>query len=72
MENARCRLADHAYVARFEWVLDAIEQDGYRLREAYPERSSLRGGVAIGAAAVRSAAAAGALGPGFARQDARR
>lgn len=71
VENARCRLAGHAYIARFEWVLDVIEQDGYRLREAYPERSSLRGGVAIGAAAVRSAAAAGTLRPGPVRLGAR-
>ncbi len=59
LESARCRLAGHAYLARFEWVLDAIERDGYRLRECYPERSTWRGGLSIAAAAVRSAAAAG-------------
>ena len=58
LESGRCRLAGHAYVARFEWVLDAIERDGYRLRDSYTERSSLRGGVAIGAAAARSAVSA--------------
>lgn len=58
LESGRCRLAGHAYLARFEWVLDAIERDGYRLREAYPQRSSVRGGLAIGAAALRSVAAA--------------
>ncbi len=58
VENGRCRLAGHAYVARFEWVLDVIERDGYRLRAAYPQRSTLRGGVAIGVAATRSALAA--------------
>jgi phytoene/squalene synthetase len=56
--NARARLAGHAYIARFEWVLDRVERDGYRLRAAYPERATLRGGVAIGAAAARSALAA--------------
>jgi phytoene/squalene synthetase len=58
LDSGRCRLAGHAYIARFEWVLDAIERDGYRLRECYSERSSLRGGLAIGSAAVRSAATA--------------
>ncbi len=67
LESARCRLAGHAYLARFEWVLDAIERDGYRLREAYPQRSSVRGGLAIGAAALRSVAAALATGTGGGR-----
>ena len=58
LESRRCRLAGHAYIARFEWVLDAIERDGYRLRDSYSERSSLRGGLAIGAAAARSAVTA--------------
>ena len=63
LDSTRCRLAGHAYIARFEWVLDAIEQEGYRLRERYPERGSLRGGLAIGTAAFRSAAAARELHP---------
>lgn len=67
LDNARCRLAGHAYVARFEWVLDAIESEGYLLRERYPERSSLSGGLAIGSAAFRSAAAAGDLYPASGR-----
>jgi phytoene/squalene synthetase len=54
VESARCRLAGHAYVARFEWVLDRIERDGYRLRPAYPERATVRGGLAIAADAARS------------------
>jgi phytoene/squalene synthetase len=58
LESGRCRLAGHAYIARFEWVLDAIEGDGYRLRDSYPERSHLRGGLAIGTAAARSAVTA--------------
>ena len=57
VENARCRLAGHAYVARFEWVLDAIERDGYALRAAYPERATWRGGLAIAADGARSALA---------------
>ena len=38
VQNPRCRLAGLAYTARFEGVLDLIEQDGYLLRAAYPER----------------------------------
>lgn len=41
VESARCRLAAHAYIARFEFILDAIERDGFVLRPAYPERKSL-------------------------------
>lgn len=42
VRHLRCRLAGYAYIARFEWVLVAIERDGYRLREAYPKRKGLR------------------------------
>ena len=38
VQNPRCRLAGLAYTARFEGVLDLIEQDGYLLRATYPER----------------------------------
>lgn len=55
--NPRCRLAGHAYIARFEWVLDVIERDGYRLRAAYPERRRARAGASILLAAGRSAMA---------------
>lgn len=41
VRSARCRLAGFAYLARFEWMARAIERDGYRLRERYPERKSL-------------------------------
>ena len=58
VENVRCRLAGHAYIARFEWVLDAVERDGYRLRPGYPERGTLRGGLTIAADGARSALAA--------------
>lgn len=42
VKNLRCRLAGYAYMARFEWMLDAIERDRYLLRPEYPERKSLR------------------------------
>ena len=45
VENRRCRLAGHAYIARFEVVLNAIEKDDYRLRPAYPERKSIKAGL---------------------------
>jgi phytoene/squalene synthetase len=41
VENLRCRFAGYAYIARFEWVLDAIERDRYQLRPAYQENASL-------------------------------
>ena len=34
-ENARCRIAGYAYIARFEAVLDAIERDSYWLQANY-------------------------------------
>jgi hypothetical protein len=40
VRDVRCRLAAYAYLARFEWMLRAIEKDAYRLRRAYPERKS--------------------------------
>ena len=41
VENVRCRLAGYAYMARFETVLDQIEQDNYLLRARYPECKTL-------------------------------
>jgi len=40
VQNVRCRLACFAYIARFEWLLDTIEKEGYRLRPQYNERKS--------------------------------
>jgi phytoene/squalene synthetase len=42
VKSLRCRVAGYAYIARFEAVLDAIEQEGYRLRPGYEERKTLR------------------------------
>jgi len=41
VENLRCRIAGFAYMARFEWLLDTIEREGYRLRPLYEERKSI-------------------------------
>jgi phytoene/squalene synthetase len=46
--NPRCRLAGLAYTARFEWLLDTMEQEGYLLRPEYSERKSLRTGLRMG------------------------
>jgi hypothetical protein len=40
VQNPRCRLASFAYIARFEWLLDTIEREGYTLRPQYNERKS--------------------------------
>lgn len=44
----RHRLAGLAYIARFEWLLEKIEQEGYLLRPAYNERKSLATGLKMG------------------------
>ena len=40
VQNLRCRLACFAYIARFEWLLDTIEREGFCLRPHYNERKS--------------------------------
>jgi phytoene/squalene synthetase len=40
VQNPRCRLACYAYIARFDWLLDTLEREGYCLRPAYAERKS--------------------------------
>jgi phytoene/squalene synthetase len=48
VEEPRCRLAGLAYTARFEWVLDTIEQEDYSLRPEYNERKGLGAGLQTG------------------------
>lgn len=48
VKNLRRRLAGYGYLARFEWILSAIERDNYRLRVEYPERKSLKAGLWMG------------------------
>jgi len=45
VENPRCRLACYAYIARFEWLLDTIEKENFRLRPQYDERKSIGTGL---------------------------
>ena len=53
--NLRCRLACYAYIARFEWLLDTIEREGYLLRSQYDERKSTRTGLWMGWLTLSSA-----------------
>jgi len=39
VESVRHRLAGLAYVARFEWLIETLEHDGFRVRAEYPERA---------------------------------
>ena len=48
VEERRCQLAGMAYTARFEWILNTIEQEDYCLRRDYSERKGFRAGVKIG------------------------
>jgi phytoene/squalene synthetase len=45
VQNRRCRLAGFAYTARFEWLLDTIEREGYTLRPQYSERKRIGTGL---------------------------
>lgn len=47
VESLRCRLAGYLYMARFEWLLDAIEKDGYSLRLEYNPHKRLRAGLSM-------------------------
>jgi hypothetical protein len=48
VDEPRCRLAGFAYTARFEWLLDTIEEENYFLRPEYNERKRLRTGLRMG------------------------
>jgi squalene/phytoene synthase len=48
VQNLRCRLACFAYIARFEWLLDTIEQENYLLRPQYSERRNIVTGLGMG------------------------
>jgi phytoene/squalene synthetase len=48
VENLRCRIAGHAYIARFEGVLDTIEREGYQLQAGYQVCSNPLAGINLG------------------------
>ncbi|MFT3891006.1 MAG: squalene/phytoene synthase family protein [Anaerolineales bacterium] len=54
VQNPRCRLAGFAYTARFEWLLDTFEREGYLLRPQYEERKSFGRCVSMMASAFSS------------------
>jgi hypothetical protein len=54
VQNLRCRLAGFAYTARFEWLLDTFEQEGYLLRPQYEERKSFSTGLRMMTSALTS------------------
>lgn len=54
VQNPRHRLAGFAYMARFEWLLETIEKEGFVLRPEYSERKSLRTGLKIAWMALSS------------------
>jgi len=45
VQNPRCRLAGFAYTARFEWLLNTFEREGFGLRPQYDERKSFGTGL---------------------------
>jgi phytoene/squalene synthetase len=45
VQNPRGRLAGFAYIARFEWLLDTIEREGFYLRPEYNEIKSITTGL---------------------------
>lgn len=54
VQNPRCRLAGFAYAARFEWLLDTFEREGYLLRPQYTERKSVATGLHMMISALSS------------------
>lgn len=54
VQNARCRLACFAYIARFEWLLNTIEKEGYCLRPQYNEKKSAWTGLRMGLSTLSS------------------
>jgi len=54
VQNPRCRLAGFAYTARFEWMLDTMEREGYSLRPQYGERKGIAAGLRMSWQALSS------------------
>ena len=54
VQNRRCRLAGFAYIARFAWLLDTIEREGYSLRPEYDERKRVGTGLRMSWLALSS------------------
>jgi phytoene/squalene synthetase len=54
IQNLRLRLAGFAYTARFEWMLETIEKEGFSLRPQYHERKSMGAGMRMCGLALSS------------------
>ena len=54
VQNPRHRLAGFTYMARFEWLLETIEKEGFTLRPQYNERKSIRTGLRMSWLALSS------------------
>ena len=54
VQSPRCRLACFAYIARFDWLLDTLEREGYCLRPQYNERKSVGTGLRMSWLALSS------------------
>jgi phytoene/squalene synthetase len=54
VQNTRHRLAGFAYMARFEWLLETIEREGFILRPQYNERKSIGTGLRMSWLALSS------------------
>jgi phytoene/squalene synthetase len=54
VRNSRHRLAGFTYMARFEWLLETFEREGFRLRPQYYERRSIGTGLRMSWLALSS------------------
>ena len=54
VQNSRHRLAGLTYMARFEWLLETIEREGFILRPQYRERKSIGTGLRMSWMALSS------------------
>ncbi|HLO17627.1 MAG TPA: squalene/phytoene synthase family protein [Anaerolineales bacterium] len=54
VQSLRCRLAGYAYIARFEWLLNTIEEENYLLRPQYSERKRIETGLRMGLSILSS------------------
>jgi Squalene/phytoene synthase len=56
VQSRRHRLAGIAYMARFEWLIEALERNGFTLQAEYAEQRSLATGLRMGGYLVSSLA----------------
>jgi phytoene/squalene synthetase len=56
VQSRRHRLAAIAYMARFEWLIEALERNGFTLQAEYAEQRSLATGLRMGGYVVSSLA----------------